>query len=331
VKEGSVADVQTVTGPIDTSALGRVLMHEHVVVLNPEIQANYPGRWADGRWEEEAGIAHAAEKLHAVKDAGFDTLVDVSVLPMGRDIPRIAEISRRSGLRIIAATGLYAFDEVPTQLNSVAPKNGDDDTLVDLFVRDIEVGAADTGIRSAIIKVATDAPGITSGTDRILRAAARAHRRTGAPITTHSKAATRGGLEQQRVFAEEGVDLSRVIIGHCGDTTDLEYLEELIDAGSFIGMDRFGLDYLLPFEERVGVVADMCARGHADRMVLSHDTFAFNDWFSADVMRQRVNWHYLHIQQDVLPALQRRGVTDDQIDAMLVRNPRAIFENTQSY
>jgi phosphotriesterase-related protein len=315
-----------VTGPVDSSELGRVLMHEHVVVLNPEIQENWPGRWEDGRWEEEPGIAHAAAKMREIKEAGFDTLVDVSVLPMGRNLPRIAEISRRSGLNIIAATGLYAFDTVPTQLNGL-PHLSEEDPLTDLFVADIE----DVEIRSAIIKCATDAPGITDGTERILRACARAHRRTGAPLTTHTKAAARGGLDQQRIFADEGVDLERVIIGHSGDSNDVEYLEALIAAGSYIGMDRFGLEYISPFEDRVAIVAEMCARGHAERMVLSHDTFAFNDWFSQQTMRERTNWHYLHIAQDVLPALREKGVTEAQIDAMLVENPRRIFENTAPY
>ena len=325
-----MAEIQTVTGPIDTSALGRVLMHEHVVVLNPEIQENWPGRWEDGRWEEEPGIEDAARKLAAVKAAGFDTLVDVSVLPMGRNLPRIAEISRRSGLNVVAATGLYAFDTVPTQLNSL-PRLSDEDPLTDLFVADLEDGTPGTGIRSAIIKCATDAPGITEGTERILRASARAHRRTGAPLTTHSKPAARGGLEQQRIFADEGVDLERVIIGHSGDSNDVEYLEALIAAGSYLGMDRFGLEYISPFEDRVAIVAELCARGHAERMVLSHDTFAFNDWFSQQTMRERSTWHYLHIAQDVLPALRERGVTEAQLDAMLVENPRRIFEHVAPY
>src|SRR5207245_10838055 len=107
----------------------------------------------------------------------------------------------------------------------------------------------------------TDAPGCTPVVGRVLRAAAKAHRLTGVPISTHTHAATRRGLEQQRIFAEEGVDLSRVVIGHSGDTTDLSYLEELIGNGSYIGMDRFGIDTILSFEDRVNTVAAMCSSG----------------------------------------------------------------------
>ena len=204
--------------------------------------------------------------------------------------------------------------------------------MTDLFVRDIEQGIAGTGIKAAILKCATDEPGVTPGVERVLRAVAQAHRHTGVPISTHTHAATRRGLEQQCIFAEEGVDLTRVVIGHCGDTTDIGYLEELIANGSYLGMDRFGLDVFLPFEDRVNTVAIMCQRGHTDRMVLSHDAACLIDWLpEAAVPVALPNWHYLHIHHDVLPALKQRGVTDEQITAMLVDNPRRIFERQGGY
>ena len=134
-------------------------------------------------------------------------------------------------------------------------------------------------------------------------------------------------MDQQRIFKEEGVDLSRVVIGHCGDTDDLDYLEELIAAGSYLGMDRFGLDGLLPTAARVAVVAELCRRGHADRMVLSHDASCYLDWIAGESPLGDVpNWHYLHISQDVIPALTKAGVGEEQIDTMLVDNPRRFFE-----
>jgi phosphotriesterase-related protein len=152
------------------------------------------------------------------------------------------------------------------------------------------------------------------------------------PISTHTHAGTRRGLEQQRVFEEEGVDLSRVVIGHSGDTTDVDYLEEVVGRGSFIGMDRFGVDVILPFEQRVDVVAQMCERGHADAMVLSHDAMCFSDWFDLELLKGAApTWHFLHISQDVVPALKDRGVTDAQVRQMLVDNPRRIFEVNGAY
>jgi phosphotriesterase-related protein len=173
---------------------------------------------------------------------------------------------------------------------------------------------------------------MTPGVERVLRAVAQAHRKTGVPISTHTHARKRRGLEQQKIFLEEGVDLSRVVIGHSGDTTDIEYLEEMIDGGSTLGMDRFGIDTILPFAERVDTVARLCERGHAGKLVLSHDAACFNDWLPERALPAVLpNWHYLHIHNDVIPALKQRGVTDEQIHTMLVDNPRAIFERQGAY
>lgn len=204
--------------------------------------------------------------------------------------------------------------------------------MVEMFVRDIQEGIADTGVKAAILKCATDVQGVTPGVERVLRAVAQAHRRTGVPISTHTHAHTERGLEQQSIFKEEGVDLTRVIIGHSGDTTDIHYLEKLISSGSYIGMDRFGIDVLLPFEDRVNTVAKLCELGQADKMVLSQDASCFMDALpEASVPVILPNWHYLHIHNDVIPALKQRGVTDQQIRTMLVDNPRRIFEHQGSY
>jgi phosphotriesterase-related protein len=153
---------------------------------------------------------------------------------------------------------------------------------------------------------------------------------TGVPISTHTHPATRRGLEQQAIFDEEGVDLSRVVIGHSGDSTDLDYLKEIMSRGSYIGMDRFGIDVLLPFEERVNTVATLCEQGFAGQMVLSHDAACFNDWLPAEALPVMTpNWHYLHITNDVIPALKNRGVTDEQVKQMMVDNPRTIFERAR--
>jgi phosphotriesterase-related protein len=126
---------------------------------------------------------------------------------------------------------------------------------------------------------------------------------------------------------EEGVDLSRVVIGHSGDSTDLDYLKEIMARGSYIGMDRFGIDVLLPFEERVNTVVALCEPGFAGQMVLSHDAACFNDWLPAEALPVMTpNWHYLLITNDVIPTLKKRGVTDEQVKQMMVDNPRAIFE-----
>lgn len=324
-----MAQVATVRGPIDTAQLGRVLMHEHVFALSPEINQNYPETF-----DEDAKVQEAIQRLRDLKAAGIDTIVDLTVLGLGRFVPRIQRVNAATDLNIVVATGLYTFNDVPFYFHYRGPGtvlNGPE-PMIDLFLRDITTGIGDTGVKAGILKCATDEPGITAGVARVLRAVAEVHRATGVPISTHTHAATRRGLEQQAIFAAEGVDLSRVVIGHSGDTTDLDYLEEIIKRGSYLGMDRFGIDAILPTEERIATVATLCARGYADRLVLSHDAACYNDTLPWDLLPALMpNWHYLHITRDVLPALRARGVTEAQITTMLVDNPRRIFERTGAY
>ena len=325
-----MALVNTVRAPIDTSGLGLTLMHEHVFVLSTEIMQNFPESWGD----EEKRVDNAVARLNELKAAGVDSIVDLTVIGLGRYIPRIQRIAAQTELNIIVATGVYTYNDVPMYFHYQGPGTelGGPEFMTDMFVRDIEEGIADTGVKAAILKCATDVQGVTPGVERVLRAVAHAHRQTGVPISTHTHARTERGLEQQRIFQEEGVDLSRVIIGHSGDTTDIQYLEKLISNGSYLGMDRFGIDVLLSFEDRVNTVARMCERGHADKMVLSQDASCFIDALPEAALPVILpNWHYLHIQNDVVPALKQRGISDEQITTMLVDNPRDIFERQGSY
>lgn len=325
-----MAKIQTALGSIDSTSLGVTLMHEHIFFLSTEIMQNYPENWGD----EEKRVADAIHRLNELKSLGFDSLVDLTVIGLGRYIPRIKRIAQQTKLNILVATGVYTYNDIPMYFHFQGPGTllGGPELMADMFVRDITEGIADTGVRAAMLKCATDEPGMTPGVVRVLRAVAQAHRRTGTPISTHTHAGTRRGLEQQAIFREEGVDLSRVVIGHCGDTTDIAYLEEIVSAGSTIGMDRFGIDSILSFDDRVNTVVQMCKRGHVGKMVLSHDAACFNDWFPETVLAAALpRWNYVHIHNDVIPALKKAGVTDEQIKTMMVDNPRKIFEQQTPY
>ncbi|WP_027931545.1 phosphotriesterase family protein [Amycolatopsis thermoflava] len=318
-----MATVQTVTGALDTGDLGRVLMHEHVFVINHEYAVNYPETWDD-----EQRIADAVAKLVALKEAGIDTIVDLTVLGLGRDIRRVRAVAERSPVRIIAATGFYTFAELPNYLKFRGPGRliGGDEPMTGMFVRDITEGIAGTGIRAGILKCATDVPGVTPDVERVLRSVARAHLETGVPISTHTDVSTQRGLDQQKIFAEEGVDLGAVIVGHSGDSDDLDYLQRLLDNGSYLGMDRFGLDTKLAFDKRVATVAALAERGYASRMVLSHDASCHSHNFPDDFRTKHLpDWRFTHITEDVVPALLGAGVSQRDIDVMLIDNPREIF------
>lgn len=325
-----MSTVQTVRGPIDSRQLGVTLMHEHIFVLSTEIMLNYPEAWGD----EEKRIEDAVARMNELYARGVRSVVDLTVVGLGRYIPRIERVAEKTKLQIVVATGIYTYNDVPFYFHFRGPGTPFDgpEVMVDMFVKDIREGIAGTQAKAGILKCCTDQPGLTPGVERVLRAVAQAHRKTGVPISTHTHAHTKRGLDQQRIFREEGVDLSRVIIGHSGDTTDIDYLEELIAGGSYLGMDRFGIDTILSFEDRVKTVARLCERGHAGKMVLSHDAACFNDWLpERDLPAVLPRWHFLHIHNDVIPALKQQGVTDQQIETMLVHNPREIFEQQGTY
>jgi phosphotriesterase-related protein len=310
--------VQTVLGPVDAAALGRTLMHEHVFVLTADVQRNYPGEWGD----EDARVADAITRLRKLPEHGISTIVDVTVIGQGRDIPRVKRIAEQvPGLNIVVATGCYTFDEVPMFFWR-RPKSA----MTDLFVRDITEGIAGTGVKAGMLKCAVDAKGLTAGVEQVLRSVAQAHAATSTPITIHTHAAGKHGPAILDVLRQEGADLDRVVLGHSGDlVADPGYLEKMAGAGLTLGMDRFGIDHFATFEQRSALVVELCRRGLADRMVLSHDTCCYIDWFAPGSLDDLKHWHYLHISQDVVPYLRDHGVTDAEIDTMLIKNPARIL------
>ena len=310
-----MATVETARGPVDTAGLGPTLMHEHIVTRSPGVQENWPHLW-----DRNAILELAERKMADLHARGIRTVVDLTTVDLGRDIDLIAAVARRTQIHVIVATGVWWMPQRYFSVHGV-------DAVAELFIRDIRQGIGTSGVKAAIIKCATDTAGVTPVIENILRASARAQKATGVPISTHTWAAGRVGEVQQAIFAQEGVDLSRVIIGHSGDSEDLGYLRGLMERGSTIGMDRFGLEHFLPTPKRVEVLARLCAEGYAGKMVLSHDANCWSDMLSEeDKRRTRPHWHYNHISDDILPALRTAGVKEDHIDQMLVRNPRAIFE-----
>ncbi|MGO1349503.1 MAG: phosphotriesterase family protein [Brevibacterium aurantiacum] len=319
-----MAQVQTVTGPIDSSSLGRTLVHEHIFIVNEEMRQNY-----DMGWDEEEKITDAVAKLNDLKAAGIDTIFDPTVVGLGRYIPRVQKVAEQIDLNIVVATGLYTFNDLPHKFDHHGPGLLIDESepLVGLFVTDIETGIADTGVKAAFLKCAIETPGLTPGVERTMRAVGQASAQTGAPITVHTNPSTESGLVAQRVLKEEGADLSKVVIGHSGDSTDIDYLMTIADNGSFLGMDRFGIDAYLPTEQRVETIVELVRRGYAEKITLAHDASCYIDYFTQEEKETaQPNWHFRHISDEVIPTLLERGVSEDDIDTMLAKNPRRYFE-----
>ncbi len=320
-----MSQIETIRGPIDSGALGRVLVHEHVFLMNMEYTQNYRPDFFEAQT-----VTRAAAKLNALKAAGIDSIIDLTVLGLGRHIPSLAKVAAQTELNIIVSTGAYSFDEVPGPFAFYGPGLLCDapEPMIDHFVKDIVEGIAGTGIKAGELKCAIDLPGLTPGVERIMRAVARAHVISGAPITVHTAPRTESGLVVQRVLAEEGVNLEDVIIGHCGDTEDVDYLMKVADKGSILGMDRFGINFTITTASRVKTIVEMLKRGYVDHLTLSHDCVCWSDFFpTVEKYNATMPDHdYLHIPHQVIPALFEAGVTQEQVDRLFIHNPRRHFE-----
>ena len=257
--------VETVRGAVDAAELGRTYMHEHVFVLSTEVQQNYPDEWGD----EEARLDDAVTKLTALADSGVRTIVDPTVIGLGRYIPRIQQVAERvPDLNIVVATGCYTYQDVPFFFHYRSPEVraalglDEPEPMVAMFVGDITDGIAGTGVRAGMLKCAIDEPGLTPGVERVMRAVARAHLATGCPITVHTHPGTQQGLVAQRVHGRGGRRA-----GGGGARTQRRLHRRrpsgraLADAGFWLGMDRFGINLETSFEERADTVVELCRRG----------------------------------------------------------------------
>jgi phosphotriesterase-related protein len=309
--------VETVTGPVGVDDLGLTLVHEHFRFFDEALRFQFPHLY-DEQTEWEAAIADA----RAVVGHGVKTVVDPGAMLGGRDVRFSQRVAGESGLNLILATGVYTYDHLPMGLLSRS-----EDQIADLFVHDVEQGIQGTDVKAAVLKCAADAPGVTPNVEKIHRAVARASLRTGRPIMAHSHPASGTGLEQMRIFEEEGIEPSRIQIAHTGDSDDLDYIERLLDHGCYIGMDRYGIDMYLPTDRRNATLLALLECGYADRMMISQDYCSTIDWFPPELADQlkaaeAADWSITFLFEQVIPELHDRGMTPDQLETMLVANPR---------
>ena len=318
-------EIQTVTGTTTPDELGPTLMHEHLMI-------GYPGWEADtirpGPTRDEM-LAVCVDRIEEMKAEGIGTMLDPCPNDLGRDVEFMAEVAQRTRFRIICATGLYKQEEGGAAYWHFRSNFGPPvDAMAELFIGEIEDGVGESGIKAGIIKVATGPGRITDHEQHILEAAAKASVATGAPITTHTDQGTMGD-EQQRILTEHGVPPHRIIIGHSCGTSDHDYHMRIARGGSYLGFDRFGLDMVEPDKERVASLLKLIERGAGDRVVVSHDSvwcwrgMPIPDPAIFNAMSQV--WNPLHFSRRIAPMLREGGATSEQIDTLLIDNPRRYF------
>jgi phosphotriesterase-related protein len=305
--------VETVLGPIDDSALGFTLSHEHVLVAMGEDNHHYP--WL---FDWERTRANTIRELTEAKAGGVDTVIDLTTPDLGRDVEFVRDVARVSGVNVIAATGIWR--DIPRSFWERGI-----DRIADIFVREIEIGIGDSGIKAGVIKVANDAEGVTPEGERVLRGAARALKRTGSPISTHQWAPAKVGARQVEVFLDEGAPMDRICIGHSADTTDIAYLESLLENGVYLSMDRYpGAEGRPDWRERNATVEALVDRGWAHRLMLGHDyaPAPVSARRRGDAVTSGEPTRYLFLSTVALPALREAGLDGETIDLMMREVPR---------
>jgi phosphotriesterase-related protein len=309
--------VETVRGPVAAESLGRTLPHEHVFILGQETLANFNHRWGEPWWDEERGVADAVAKLERLRAAGYATLVDPTAVGLGRDVPRLQRINEQLDLNIVVCTGVYAFMELPQFLRYRTPE-----ALAAIFVRELTEGIADTGVKAGFVKFAVEEHGLVGDVPRIVAAVGLAHAETGAPVMVHTNAAAKSGLVALEALLAAGVDPAKLVIAHVGDSNDLDYIRRLADSGAYLGWDRFNIEHFNPDTKRIETVLRVLEEGHVDQLHFSHDGATFHDFMVGDPVFADEHADYLHLENVILPQLRARGVSDADLDRIVVDNPR---------
>ena len=317
-----MTQVQTIAGPVDLAALGPTLSHEHLTNGSSGME-RLP--WV---YDEADALPANLEALRRLRAAGITGLIDLTPLDLGRQISLFQKVAAAdTGVHIVCATGAYRW--IPAYL-----LGSDPDAIAGHFLRELRDGIEGTGIRPGIIKIAWDleyrlgeGPSAftpRAGLERVARGAARAARAAGVPISCHTLASDELGLPLLDLFADEGLDLRAVTIGHSNDSRDLGYLLRLAERGATIGLDRYG--WARPDEEkerRARLALDLARAGYAEQVCLGHDASPYGR-FGAPSPSNPDCW--LAVSRVEIPWLRANGAGEGEIDAMLRRSIVATFE-----
>jgi phosphotriesterase-related protein len=315
--------IQTTTGTAAPAQLGRTLVHEHVLIGFPgwELDARAP------RFKRAEAMARAVDQMQELQGHGVGTFLDPCPMDLGRDPVFLAELSQKSGMRIICTTGMYFEAEGNTYTFRSLPV----EEITAIYVQEIEQGIGDTGIKPGAIKIATGAHKVSDYERKLVTAAARAAKITGVPIISHTQEAT-CGHDQIDLVTAEGVPAGQLVVGHSDGTPDLDYQRTLAERGAYLGFDRFGITMFQPDEVRIENIMKLRDLGHLERLLISHDSIVC--WMGRPVpyanhfdtlLEMLPDWRSTHIFRKILPQLRDRGMSEAEIETILVGNPRRLF------
>jgi phosphotriesterase-related protein len=318
--------VMTVAGPIDPSTLGQTLSHEHIFIdfkAPPPMVPPVTGvsvlkgpQPAGGRGGGLTDFDESLAEIQEFKKIGGGTIVDVTNFGLTRDPEALLRVSKESGLNVVMGAGWYQKALHPPDMAERTVEE-----LTAIVVRDVTVGVQGTSIRSGIIgEVGVNGKPLEANELKSIRASARAARITGAPMMLHSFATNDEMMTVLDVIASEGVELSRVVMGHTGGK-DMEYLKRLFQRGVFVEWDYMGQAPLPPAADaqRIESIAAAINAGYADHVLLAHDVC------TKAQLKRNGGGGYTYISEVILPGLKAKGIRDETIRGIMVDNPRRVL------
>lgn len=306
---GDGGSVMTVRGPVPAQELGFILPHEHIYckLRHADYRYDVPNQFDD----EDV----MAAEVSAFAELGGGTIFELSVPDNGRAPERLVTLSERTGVHFVMGCGWYRGNYYLPEER--IPRRPADD-LAEELIREITDGVGDTGIRPGVIgEIGSEKEWVSPAEERVLRAAARAHKATGLAIgALHAIGPV--APEQLTILEEEDADMSRVAVAHCEAYPHLRYLLGLLRRGVYLMFDNCG-QYrgMGEFEDRIlDLICELIDRGFEDRLMLSHDICKFGQ------LRVHGGTGFVYVMESFLPALAVRGVPEATIATMTRHNPR---------
>jgi phosphotriesterase-related protein len=307
-----MAEVMTVTGPVAASRLGPTLMHEHVFL---DLTRDVAGRNSLLNDPELA-----CRELLRYREAGGVTLVDQTtgglrghdhdLLPTTHALA-VREVARRTGLQIVLGAGWYREPYYERRLWRLRT-----DQIAEELVRDVTVGLEGTDVRAGLLgEIGAHFTWISPVEERVFRAVARAHHRTGVTIATHALNSP-VGLDQLDILGEERVDLRRVIVGHCQSYPHHAYHAEIARRGAWVSFDRLGVSNPYEHERMLQCILEMLRAGLARHVLFSQDVCWRTDYVAYG------GRGYAFVLTGLREELRALGVSDEQFHEITVENPR---------
>jgi phosphotriesterase-related protein len=296
----------TVRGPIDSDRLGVTLPHEHLLI------DLYRVTLIGDHLLDDPNLA--IQELKEFKAAGGNSLVELTSEGIRRDPAALRHISQQADINIIMGSGWYREPFYPPSIYTSSTNS-----LAEHLIDEIENGVDGTDIRPGVLgEIGTEKDRFTPAMERVFRAVARAHVRTGLPIFTHTSVGTLG-LEQLDLLKEEGVDLRRVVVGHADGKMDQDYHVAIASTGAYVGYDRVGRPLVGTLDRHAAAVAKMADAGLLHHVLISQNV----------TLKSHLHFYggegYDYLLTDFVPVLREAGLSEEQINILLIENPGRVL------